>query len=74
MSLCEESHPALVTLSHPMFVTLRTVACFCPWGSPGMNTGVGSRFFLQIFPIQGSNLRLLHCKQILYYLSQQGSP
>ena len=27
-----------------------------------------------IFPTQGSNLRLLHCKQILYHLSQQGSP
>ena len=25
-------------------------------------------------PIQGSNLGLLHCRQILYHLSQQGSP
>ena len=27
-----------------------------------------------IFPIQGSNPGLLHCRQILYYLSHQGSP
>ena len=27
-----------------------------------------------IFPSQGSNLGLLHCTQILYHLSHQGSP
>ena len=27
-----------------------------------------------IFPIQGSNLDLLHCRQILYQLNHQGSP
>ena len=33
----------------------------CPWSSPGKNTGVGCRSLLQmIFPIQGSNLALLH--------------
>ena len=32
-------------------------------------------FFLQgIFPSQGSKLGLPHCRQILYYLSHQGSP
>ena len=37
-----------------------------------MNTGVGCRFLLQgIFPTQGSNLGLLHCRQILYRLSHQ---
>ena len=47
----------------------------CPWNSPGKNTGVGRHFLLQrIFPTQGSNLGLLHCKQILYCLSHQGSP
>ena len=31
--------------------------------------------FLQgIFPTQGSNPCLLHCREILYHLSQQGSP
>ena len=35
----------------------------------------GLPFFLQgIFPAQGSNLCLLHCRQILHPLSQQGNP
>ena len=39
------------------------------------NTGVGSHSLLQgIFPTQGSNLGLLHCRQILYCLSHQGRP
>ena len=37
--------------------------------SLGENTGVGCHFLLQgIFPTQGSNPGLLHCKQILYHL------
>ena len=37
--------------------------------------GVGCHFLLQgIFPTQGSNPGLLHCRQILYHLSHQGSP
>ena len=45
------------------------------WNSLGQNTGVGSCFLLQgIFPTQGSNPDLLHCRQILYQQSQQGSP
>ena len=47
----------------------------CPWKSPGKNTGVCSHYLLQrIFPIQGSNLGLLNCRQILYRLSHQGGP
>ena len=43
--------------------------------SPGKNAGVGYHALLQgIFPTQGSNPGLLHCRQILYQLSQQGSP
>ena len=35
---------------------------------------MGSHFLLQgIFPTQGSNPCLLHCRQILYHLSYQGS-
>ena len=46
-----------------------------PWDSPGRNTGVGCHFLLQgIFPTQGLNLGLLHCRQMLYHLSHQGSP
>ena len=38
-------------------------------------SGVGSLFFVQgIFPTQGLNPGLLHCKQILYQLSHKGSP
>ena len=45
------------------------------WNSPGRNTGVGSHSLLQeIFPTQGLNLGLLHCRQILYCLSHQGNP
>ena len=45
------------------------------WNSPGQNTGVGSLSLLQgVFPTQGSNPGLLHCRQILYHLSHKGSP
>ena len=43
--------------------------------SPGKNTEVGSHALLQrIFPNQGSNGGLLHCRWILYQLSYLGSP
>ena len=42
---------------------------------PGKNTGEGCHFLLQgIFLTQGSNLGILHCRQILYCLSHWGSP
>ena len=48
---------------------------FCPWDSPGKNTGVGSHALLQgIFLAQGSNLGLPNGRQILYHLSHQRSP
>ena len=48
---------------------------YSSWNSPGQNTRVGSLSLLQgIFPTQGSNPGLLHCRQILYQLSHQGSP
>ena len=44
------------------------------WNSPGQNTGVGSCSLLQgIFPTQGLNPCLPHCRGILYQLSHQGS-
>ena len=47
---------------------------YSPWNSPGQNTGVGSLSLLQgIFPTQGSNAGLWHCKWILYQLSHQGT-
>ena len=50
--------------------------CFSVHGdSPGQNTGVGCQALLQgIFPTQGSNTGLPHCRQILYCLSHQESP
>ena len=43
--------------------------------SPGKKARVGCHALLQgIFPTQGSNPGLLHCRQILYHLSHQGSP
>jgi len=48
---------------------------YSPWNSPGQNTGVGSLSLLQgIFPTQGLNPSLPHCRQILYQLSHKGSP
>ena len=45
------------------------------WNSLGQNTGVGSLPLLQgIFPTQGSDPGLPHCRQILYQLSHKGSP
>ena len=46
-----------------------------PWNSPGQSTGVGNLSLLQrIFPTQGSNPGLLHCRCVLYHLSHKGSP
>ena len=48
---------------------------FSPWNSSGQNSGAGSLSLLQgIFPTQGSNPGLLHCRQILYQLRAKGSP
>ena len=47
---------------------------YSPWTSLGQNTGVGSLSLLQgIFLTQELNWGLLHCRQILYQLSYQGS-
>ena len=50
-----------------------------PWNSLGRNTGVFSSFFFffffqGIFPTEGLNQGLLHCKRILYQLSYERSP
>ena len=47
----------------------------CPWNFSGKNTGVGCHFLLQgIFPSQGTNPGLPHCRWILYQLNHKGSP
>ena len=55
--------------------SLQPQGLYSPRSSPGQNTGVDSHSLLQgIFPSQRSNPGLLHCRQILYQLSHQGSP
>ena len=55
--------------------SLRPHGLYSPWTSPGQNTGVAGLSRLQgVFPTQGSNLALPHCRRILYQLSHQGSP
>ena len=45
----------------------QSVRLLCSCNSLGENTGVGCHSLLRgIFPTQGSNLRLLHWRQILY--------
>ena len=55
--------------------SLQPHGLYSSWNSLGQNTGVGRLSLLQgIFPTQGSNPGLLHCRQILYQLSHKGSP
>ena len=86
--MLSRTHPSLFSHSNEvkgkmfsrvqLFETPWTVAprLFYPWDSLGKNTGVGSHSLLQgIFLTQGSNLGLLHCRQILYHHQRhQGSP
>ena len=45
------------------------------WDFPGNSTEMDCHFLLQqIFPTQGSNPGLPHCRQTLYGLSHQGNP
>ena len=61
------------TLCNPMDCSLPDSSVH--GGSPGKNTGVGCHALCQgIFPTQGSNPSLLHCRRILYPQRHQGSP
>ena len=45
--------------------SLRPHGLYSPWNSPGQNTRVGSYSLLQrIFPTQGSNPSLPHCRRM----------
>ena len=58
-----------------MSASLQPHGLYSPWDFPGWNTGVGSLSLLQgIFPTQGSNPGLPHCRRTLYQLSHKGSP
>ena len=76
--ILENDEKCLVTQLCP---TLCNAVNYSPPGfsvrgdSPGKDTGVGCHALLQgIFPTQGSNPGLPHCRQILYHLSHWGSP
>ena len=70
-------------LPTPVFWAGKSHGLYSPWNSPGQMlvkylpwagtaTGVDSCSLLQgIFPTQGSNPGLLHCRWILYQLSQK---
>ena len=46
--------------------SLRPHGLYSPWNSPGQNTRMGSLSLLQgIFPTQGSNPGLPHCRRII---------
>ena len=55
--------------------SLRPHGPYSTWSVLGQNTEVGSLSLLQgIFPTQGSNLGVPHCRWILYQLSHQENP
>ena len=71
-------HKSLLLSRVQLFAIPQSVAhqIICLWNSLDKNTGVGCHFLLQgTFLTQGSNLGLLHCRQIFYHLmSHQGCP
>ena len=67
-TLCESEVKVKVTQSCPALCDPTD----CPWNSLSQITGVGSLSLLQgIFPTQGSNPGLPHCRRILYQLSHK---
>ena len=55
-----------------MSSSLRPHGLYSPWNSPRQNTGVSNLSLLQgIFPTEGSNPGLPHCRWILHQLSHR---
>ena len=76
---CLSSPPKVISTQSEsrsvMSDSLQTLGLYSPWNSLGQNTGVGSLSLLQgIFPTQGLNPGLPHCRQILYQVNHQESP
>ena len=66
--LLSESHSVVSNSSQPH-------GLYSPRDYPGQNTGVGNGSLPQeIFPTQGLNPGIPHCKQLLYQLSHQENP
>ena len=74
--VCVCARACLVIQFCPILCNLMDPGRFlCAWDSPGKNTGVGCHSLVQgLFLTQGLNPCLLRCRQILYHLSDQGSP
>ena len=74
----ESDESESMPLSHvQLFLTPWTIAHQAPlsMGFSRQEYWMGNHSLLQeIFPTQELNLDLLHCRQILYYLSHKGSP
>ena len=67
---CLRESESLLVVSY----SFRPHGLYCLWNTPGQIAGVGSSSLLQgIFPTQGLNPGLPHCRQILYQLSHHGS-
>ena len=66
-------HPTCLTVCDPINCSLPGSSVH--GDSPGKNTKVGCRALLQgVFPTQGLNPGILHCRRILDYLGHQRSP
>ena len=69
--LCSVTQSCLTLWPHG----LQPARLLCPWGSSRQEYWSGLPALLQgIFPTQGLNPGLPHCRGILYQLSHQGSP
>ena len=67
-AFCRHSFPASVKVEVTQLCMTLSKPIDCLWNSPGKNTGMGSHSLLQgIFPPQGSNPGLPHCRWILYH-------
>ena len=76
MCLTHHSLEVLVAQTYLILCDPWTLATslLSPWNYLGKNTAVDCHSHLQgIFPTQGSNLGLLHCRWILNHLRHQGS-
>ena len=66
------NHPKKMKYSRSVVSNSLRPYGLCPWDFPVKSTGVGCHFLLQgIFPTQGLNPDLQHCRQTLYHLSHQ---
>ena len=69
------SHSAMSNSLQPDGRGLQPARLLCPWDSPGKKTGVGCCALLQgIFPTQGSNPGLPHCRWIFLPFQLTGKP